>query len=177
MEELLGTALATPEVGYLARPGSRLKDEDAAEIGPELRRLYEEGQRTAPDIVEAARPEASPLHRFFEWQDDVAAELYRHTQARSLVRSIIIEPAGPNPYPQGTRAFVFVRHPGPAPQTPNPAGMVPMDVVAVDPVALGQVILEAERGLRAWQQQYNRYIGIREFQQRFGGVLDFLDRT
>jgi len=37
-------------------------------------------------VVEAARPESSPLHSRFEWNDGKAAEEYRIWQARQLIR-------------------------------------------------------------------------------------------
>ena len=39
-------------------------------------------------IVEAARSPESPLHRYFEWDDTSAAEKYRISQARELLRSV-----------------------------------------------------------------------------------------
>lgn len=49
------------------------------------------GTLTPREIVDVARDEDSPLHWFFEWDDSTAAELYRHEQARTLVRSFNIE--------------------------------------------------------------------------------------
>ncbi|HUD75319.1 MAG TPA: hypothetical protein VMQ76_09630, partial [Terracidiphilus sp.] len=37
-------------------------------------------------VVEAARPVSSPLHSWFEWNDNKAAENYRIWQARQLIR-------------------------------------------------------------------------------------------
>lgn len=39
-------------------------------------------------VVEAARSRKNPLHRFFEWDDTIAAELHRRHQARHLISSI-----------------------------------------------------------------------------------------
>ncbi|HOX27401.1 MAG TPA: hypothetical protein PLU44_16765 [Candidatus Krumholzibacteria bacterium] len=47
------------------------------------------GMLDAPDVVKAARPEKSPLHRYFEWDDTEAAELYRVEQARCLIRLVV----------------------------------------------------------------------------------------
>lgn len=49
------------------------------------------GKITPQQIVDAARNEDSPLHRFFEWDDDKAAEQYRLDQARTLLRSCQVE--------------------------------------------------------------------------------------
>lgn len=58
--------------------------------GEEIHRLYEEGKSQPKDIVDASRPEGAPLHPVFEWNDDVAAELYRQEQARTLIRQIVV---------------------------------------------------------------------------------------
>lgn len=48
------------------------------------------GMPSAKDVVQAARPAASPLHRFFEWDDAVAAERHRARQARELLSCIVV---------------------------------------------------------------------------------------
>ena len=40
-------------------------------------------------VVDAARPESSPLHSRFTWDDTEAAEQYRLWQARTLIRTQI----------------------------------------------------------------------------------------
>lgn len=45
---------------------------------------------TAQDLLEASRPEDTPLHNDFEWQDDIAAEEYRKYQARNILNSLTI---------------------------------------------------------------------------------------
>lgn len=45
------------------------------------------GKITPEALVAAARSEDSPLHSYFEWDNDVAAEKYRMMQARTLLRS------------------------------------------------------------------------------------------
>ena len=54
--------------------------------------LYEQGKKTAKDLVDASRPEDAPLHSMFEWNDSVAAEKYREEQGRSIIRHIIEVP-------------------------------------------------------------------------------------
>lgn len=54
-----------------------------------LRELARKHGRLTPSLVlkEAQSPK-SPLHSFFEWDDGRAAEAYRLTQARLLIRSV-----------------------------------------------------------------------------------------
>ena len=60
---------------------------DAAVVSA-LRQVYVEkdGLLHPQDIVDAARPARSPLHRFFQWDDTKAAEEYRKWQARELLQ-------------------------------------------------------------------------------------------
>lgn len=55
----------------------------------ELERLTDinNGDLTPDIVLEAARPENSPLHKHFEWDDSVAAEAWRKDQARTLIQS------------------------------------------------------------------------------------------
>lgn len=43
------------------------------------------GALTKEAVVEEARPESSPIHSCFEWDDNIAAEKYRCEQARLLI--------------------------------------------------------------------------------------------
>jgi hypothetical protein len=64
-----------------------------AELAQELEsiRLANGGQLSPKVVVDAARPHNSILHNYFEWDDDVAGELYREAQARKLIKIIRIE--------------------------------------------------------------------------------------
>jgi hypothetical protein len=48
------------------------------------------GRVRPTSIVDAARSPRSLLHRYFEWDDDVAAERYRLKQAQSLVQAVVL---------------------------------------------------------------------------------------
>ena len=63
-----------------------------AEALEEIRKLEDRrGRLSAEEVLEAARPVASPLHGFFEWDDSKAAEAHRLEQARDLIRRVKIE--------------------------------------------------------------------------------------
>ena len=68
----------------------------AQDAGEELERISKEhGEVTPPLVVDEARPEESPIHEVFEWDDYVAAESHREHQARQLIRSIqVVKPEG-----------------------------------------------------------------------------------
>lgn len=45
---------------------------------------------TPETLVEASRPENSPLHPEFQWDDSIAAEKYRCYQARKLIQNVVV---------------------------------------------------------------------------------------
>ena len=77
---------------YKYAPGSRIKTDPniAGKMCEELEQS--EGGLTAQTLLDANRPEDAPLHAEFEWDDTAAAEAYRLTQARYILRSIVIVP-------------------------------------------------------------------------------------
>lgn len=62
----------------------------AETAGQVCERLAQQNRLTGRDLVEESRPESAPLHRYFEWDDTKAAELYRERQGRDLIAHIII---------------------------------------------------------------------------------------
>ena len=72
------------------KPGSCIKADPniAAKVFEEL---SESVGLTPESLLDASRDEDAPLHKEFEWDDSVAAEKYRVTQAGHLIRSIVIQ--------------------------------------------------------------------------------------
>lgn len=76
---------------YFSAQAERYSKADAERIGPELARLMDGGKRKLEDVVEAARPDDAPLHGYFTWDDQVAAERFRQMEAGRMVRAIKVE--------------------------------------------------------------------------------------
>lgn len=74
---------------YKFKSGSHIKA-DPQIAGELLERLEAENNLTAKALVDANRDEDAPLHNEFEWNDSVAAEAYRETQARHIINCIEI---------------------------------------------------------------------------------------
>lgn len=74
----------------------------------QLERIYvRDGALTPIAVVEDARPEESPLHHRFEWDDLVAGELFRLNQAAALIRSVHVTIQVPGrKEPSRVRAYV-----------------------------------------------------------------------
>jgi hypothetical protein len=66
---------------------------DRKAIEEHLRALAERnhGRLTPEAVVAAAKPEDSPLHFWFEWDNRKAAAAHRINQARALIRSVRIK--------------------------------------------------------------------------------------
>lgn len=74
---------------YTWKPSSHMSG-DAQAFGEVCERLEELGELTPKRVVDAARSEESPIHGMFEWDDAIAGEKYRETQAYKGLRSIQI---------------------------------------------------------------------------------------
>lgn len=57
------------------------------------------------DLVEDARPDDSPLHPCFEWDDSVAAENWRVQEARGVLAALVVVPVEA-PESEPVRAFI-----------------------------------------------------------------------
>jgi hypothetical protein len=83
-------------VSYTFRDGpvtiKNAKRADPQKIGTALAKIAEQqkGRLTPPAVVEAARDARNPLHKHFEWNDQLAAESFRLEQARMLIRSVAL---------------------------------------------------------------------------------------
>jgi len=53
--------------------------------------LDRDGHLTPDEVVEAARPDDSPIHDCFTWSNEEAGQRYRLNEARSLIRRVRIE--------------------------------------------------------------------------------------
>lgn len=61
-------------------------------VGKHFEKLEkEEGCLTSKNVLDSARPEESPIHNIFEWDDSVAAEQYRLAQATKLICNLTVE--------------------------------------------------------------------------------------
>lgn len=115
----------------------------------------ERGILTPGVVVDVAREPSHPLHDRFEWDDSVAAERHRESQARELIRSVRVQYDTPSGSAADLRGFVSVsRADVPARE------YVPVEEAATDPVTRALVLREAER---AWKELLARYEGLSEF--------------
>jgi hypothetical protein len=93
-------------IEYGWKPNSHV-NLDANVVGLFLEKLRKKhgGNLTPEAVLEAARSEASPIHGYFEWDDDTAALQFRLRQARHLIMVITVTKLDD---PEPHRAFVTV---------------------------------------------------------------------
>lgn len=116
-------------------------------------KVYEEinsiGEKYTPhDVVERARDENSELHRLFEWDDSIAAEKYRETQARYVIRCLVIthdEETGKQ-YSAPIRSIVSTNE--------RTKEYTPIKRVIVVQDAYEKLLEEARRELAAFRRKY-----------------------
>ncbi len=61
-------------------------------VGEHFEKLErEQGSITPKIVLDSARSETSVIHGCFEWDNDVAAEKYRETQAGTLIRNLTVK--------------------------------------------------------------------------------------
>lgn len=75
---------------YTFKKEARISGIDAQVVGEMCEELSNTIGLTPKTLLDANREENTPLHDYFEWRDDVAAEKYREEQARYVIRSIIV---------------------------------------------------------------------------------------
>lgn len=63
---------------------------DAQLVAEEILSIGESA--TPRQILEKGRDETTELHKCFEWDDTIAADRYRLSQARAIVRTLVIAP-------------------------------------------------------------------------------------
>ena len=160
----MSTAL---QITDLARPGTRWSKATIAIIVARFKAIRESngGVLTAETVLEDARKKSSPLHRFFEWDDSVAAEFWRREQARQLIRQhyVVVSYGGQDTAP--TRATVVVEMPS------GDRAYTQTVVSLVDEDFSDQVLERAKQELRAWRSRYERFKEMSEMVKEVDRLL------
>jgi len=139
--------------------GCHLNDEQATRYGKHIWKLTKKykGKITPEQVLEDASKFASPLHDWFEWDDTVAAEAFRRTQAAYLLRSIVV--IEHEECRDDTRAFYCVNETNE--EGGKDAVFVPIDRVLNENDLREQVIQYAYNELLNWRERYYKYVEFR----------------
>jgi len=159
---------------YVWTKGSRI-DVDAQAVGDRLAELQRDnGQRvTARMVVDAARPEDSPLHPCFEWDNVRAGELYRESQARYVLRSIkVVQERNEDGPTRTVHAFINLEE-----QVGDDVqrAYVPIARVMSDAELFTKACEQAARELHAFSERYAQFDQLvqiaREAEARVGSLV------
>lgn len=152
-------------------------------VGAELEKIQEEhGELTPVIVVDAARSSDNPMHRLFTWDDAVAGERYRHTEAQFILRNLRInyirkeDEDDEEPRVLRVRAFVNVEMQddteGEEAEEPTEARRVYLStsVAFQNPQHRRYVLDQAKTELETWR---NRYAAFKEFD----GIVREIDKA
>jgi hypothetical protein len=138
-------AWKTSELPYI----KDAKHADPQRIGEALEQIGKLGEIKPQAIVDAARKDPV-LHPHFEWDDGVAGELHRRSQARSLVSSLRVERIAANGQTVAAPAFISL----PGLEKDSGLSYQPLDVVESSATLQRQMLTQALGDLRSWTHRY-----------------------
>lgn len=143
--------------GYTWLAGSRHKV-DAETAGRVCEELEQTGGLTAERLVDVSRPEDAPLHKEFEWDDNKAAELYRRSQGRALIRHLVSVEVDEKGKEYQERVIFHV---------PSENTYMTKEAVIRNTEALASLKKQAFREMISFKAKYKR---IKEFQPIFDAM-------
>jgi hypothetical protein len=129
---------------YFSAPGAGFGDDVAEVLGARITALSDAGELSPEKVVDDARPEDSPTHNFFEWNDQVAAERYRVSQATHYMANIYVVRSEAR---EPIRADELIRV-APA-RNSRPGGRVVATVQREE-----DLVQEARQELARWRERY-----------------------
>lgn len=124
--------------------------------GEELERIENKyGELSPQKVLDESRSENAVLHSCFEWNNDVAAEKYRLSQAHDLIRHITVKVIQKEQEePTQIRAFVNTS-PNPTQREPFPGTYISVSKAMSDEATRRQVLLNAWSELQAFSRKYS----------------------
>ena len=100
-------------------------------------------------------------HKCFEWNDGIAAEKDRESQARQIINQIVVKVETPSK-PAEIRAFVNV-----APQSQRQGSFISTITAMQNETTRAQILRIALSELKAFQR---KYAGFKEFSEVFKAI-------
>ncbi len=160
---------------YRAANGAHLTQQQAQRYGERIENLKDKsgGDVTPKIVLEDARSNSSPLHDYFTWDDTVAAERYRLSQANYLLRSISITIIS-NGETVPIRAFYNIKVSDEEEESLTQSVYVNFDRVVSDKEVRRQVLEAAYKELLGWKERFKQY---KEFEDivyaidKYGGKM------
>ena len=129
---------------------------DAQKCYEEIMGICDDFESATPQaVLEKARDESAELHKCFTWDDSIAAEKYRLTEARLVTRQLVIkEVQVPKDRPE-VRLFY---------KTDNESGYKPTQIIVRQEDEYKKLLARAYAELRAFKAKYSM---LKELQEIF----------
>ena len=144
------------ERNYFAASGAQFSNDKAQIYGEALDAMVEESDGLTPDaVVEAARLRWSPLHDYFEWDNDIAAEKHRIAQARHLLNHIRVEIVYDSDRREVQKKFFNVKVS--REDEASSRRYFPIETIVNHEDYLRQVEQQALAEIRRWREKYLSY--------------------
>ena len=125
----------------------------AQTVGETLERIEaRDGAVTKEAFLEESRPEDSPTHAMFEWNDGIAAEKYRLEQSRWIIADVVVTIEREEEPVKKVAGFVNVTH-----GKNNKAEYNSIEVAMEDEEKRKAVLSNAFDELRAFETKYSEY--------------------
>ena len=137
--------------------------QDANLVGKELEELANENNLTPEAVLNIAKDENSSLHNLFEWNDEIAAEKYRLSQARQIIQQIVVVKNHPNAEAREIRAFVT--------ESKNDGHYQLITTVIEDPITYEVLLKRAKLELQAFKDKYQSIVEFKELFSEIDKVL------
>lgn len=169
---------------YRPREGSRLGNKTVQIVAREFEKLdYQLGRQITPaDVVEAARPEASPLHRHFTWDKDKAADQWNRHEARQLLEAVEIKVSeSPPVWTRAWESIVITTAPDEVAEGEEPATpvitrrYVHIDTVMQDGDMIRQKMADFDGQLKHWRKRLAVFADLPAIATRYRSVIQAID--
>ena len=122
---------------------------DAQKCADEIMEICEELESATPQqILEKARDSSTELHKCFTWDDTEAAEKWRISEARAVVRNLKIIEQNPDKQSDPTTIRVFYK-------TDNESGYKPTKLILKKPDEYKSLVERCRSELLAIKQKFN----------------------
>jgi hypothetical protein len=128
-----------------------------SDLRTQLTGIYKRnGELTPQIVVDEARPVDAPLHSHFEWDDGIAGEKYRLTQAASLIRVVrtefTSEKSGEKKF---IRAFSSLHESG---ENDSVGKYMPTEEILEDPTRKAILLRNMQRDISALKNRYGHLV-------------------
>jgi predicted translin family RNA/ssDNA-binding protein len=161
---------AAPPKQYLPRAGARISREAARDVGMVIEDLVRRGRGTPRELLKEAKDPASPAHKHFDWDPEIAQKNWLMHQATQYFRSItiLIEDVDDRPVPAFER-IEYVDQDG-----LKARRYEGIDDVRQDHELMRQVLERARTDLLVWIRRFGRYQKMAQQLGILDGVFEVL---